>query len=289
MSASTPLSPANSPPSGVNAPLASASSTQRKRAVLVTGAGKRIGRGIALEFARQGWDVAVHYGRSEQEARETVAQIESLGRRAVALNADLGIEAEVARLVPSCVETFGALHCVVNCASRFDEDTAADFGYAKLMQMTAVNVAAPLTLARTLHEATPDAAEDDESLRAVVINVLDQKLYNMNPDYLSYTLTKAALDTATVALAQALAPKLRVVGLAPGLTLISAAQTPESFEAAHRVTPLKRASTVADVAQAACYLANAHGVTGTTLVVDGGQHLVPSPRDVMYMIGAEKT
>ncbi|WP_248320681.1 MULTISPECIES: SDR family oxidoreductase [unclassified Caballeronia] len=289
MSASTPLSPANSPSSGVNAPLSSASSTQRKRAVLVTGAGKRIGRGIALEFARQGWDVGVHYGRSEQEARETVAHIESLGRRAVALNADLGIEAEVARLVPACVETFGALHCVVNCASRFDEDTAADFGYAKLMQMTAVNVAAPLTLARTLHEATPDAAEDDESLRAVVINVLDQKLYNMNPDYLSYTLTKAALDTATVALAQALAPKLRVVGLAPGLTLISAAQTPESFEAAHRVTPLRRASTVADVAQAACYLANAHGVTGTTLVVDGGQHLVPSPRDVMYMIGAEKS
>ncbi|WP_244847443.1 SDR family oxidoreductase [Caballeronia sp. SL2Y3] len=289
MSASTPLSPANSPSSGANAPLSPASSTQRGRAVLVTGAGKRIGRGIALEFARQGWDVAVHYGRSEQEARETVAQIESLGRRAVALNADLGVEAEVAQLVPACVETFGALHCVVNCASRFDEDTAADFGYAKLMQMTAVNVAAPLTLARTLHEATPDAAEDDESLRAVVINVLDQKLYNMNPDYLSYTLTKAALDTATVALAQALAPKLRVVGLAPGLTLISAAQTPESFEAAHRVTPLKRASTVADVAQAACYLASAHGVTGTTLVVDGGQHLVPSPRDVMYMIGAEKT
>jgi NAD(P)-dependent dehydrogenase (short-subunit alcohol dehydrogenase family) len=257
--------------------------------VLVTGAGKRIGRGIALKFARQGWDVAVHYGQSGHEAHDTVAQIEALGRRAVALKADLAVEAEVARLVPACVEAFGALHCVVNCASRFDEDTAADFGYAKLMQMTAVNVAAPLTLARTLHEATPAAAETDDARRAVVINVLDQKLFNMNPDYLSYTLTKAALENATVALAQALAPKLRVVGLAPGLTLISAGQTPASFEAAHRVTPLGRASTVEDVAQAACYLANAHGVTGTTLVVDGGQHLVPSPRDVMYMIGAQNT
>jgi NAD(P)-dependent dehydrogenase (short-subunit alcohol dehydrogenase family) len=232
--------------------------------------------------------VAVHYGESEREARETVADIEALGRRAIALKADLGVEAQVERLVPACVEAFGGLNCVVNCASSFDEDTAIDFGYAKLLAMTAVNVAAPLTLARMLHEITPEAAVEDDTQRGVVINVLDQKLYNMNPDYLSYTLTKAALENATVALAQALAPKLRIAGLAPGLTLISAGQTPKSFEAAHRVTPLNRASTVDDVAQAACYLANAHGVTGTTLVVDGGQHLVPSPRDVMYMIGAQK-
>jgi len=257
--------------------------------VLVTGAAKRIGRGVALEFARQGWDVAVHYGHSAHEARETVADIESLGRRAVALKADLAVEAEVERLVPACAEAFGGLNCVVNCASRFDEDTAIDFGYAKLLEMTAVNVAAPLTLARMLHEITPESATVDDAQRGVVINVLDQKLYNMNPDYLSYTLTKAALENATIALAQALGPKLRVVGLAPGLTLISAGQTPASFETAHRVTPLNRASTVDDVAQAACYLANAHGVTGTTLVVDGGQHLVPSPRDVMYMIGAQKS
>ncbi|KND56050.1 FolM Alternative dihydrofolate reductase 1 [Candidatus Paraburkholderia kirkii] len=256
--------------------------------MLVTGGAKRIGRGVALEFARQGWDVAVHYGDSEHEAHETVADIEALGRRAVPLKADLGVETEVERLVPACVEAFGGLNCVANSASRFDEDTAIDFGYAKLLEMTAVNVAAPLTLARMLHEIVPDAAAERDDLRGVVINVLDQKLYNMNPDYLSYTLTKAALENATVALAQALGPKLRVVGLAPGLTLISTGQTPASFEAAHRVTPLNRASTVEDVAQAACYLANAHGVTGTTLVVDGGQHLVPSPRDVMYMIGTRQ-
>jgi NAD(P)-dependent dehydrogenase (short-subunit alcohol dehydrogenase family) len=126
----------------------------------------------------------------------------------------------------------------------------------------------------------------DESLRTCVINVLDQKLYNMNPDYLSYTLTKAALANATVALAQALAPKVRVVGLAPGLTLQSGDQTPESFAAAHQVTPLKRASRPADLVEAALYLASASGVTGTTLVVDGGQHLVPLPRDVMFLTGA---
>ncbi|KMQ80737.1 FolM Alternative dihydrofolate reductase 1 [Candidatus Burkholderia pumila] len=242
-----------------------------------------------MAFARQGWDVAVHYGGSEAQAREAVAEIESLGRHAIALKADLGSEAQVARLVPACVEAFGGLQCVVNCASQFDEDTATDFDYAKLMQMMAVNVAAPLTLARMLHAATPDEAANDDAKRGVVINVLDQKLYNMNPDFLSYTLTKAALENATVALAQALGPKLRVVGLAPGLTLIAMkGMTPEQFESAHRVTPLGRASTVDDIAQAACYLANAYGVTGTTLVVDGGQHLVPSLRDVMYMIGDKK-
>jgi NAD(P)-dependent dehydrogenase (short-subunit alcohol dehydrogenase family) len=280
MSDSKAFSVANSSASG---------SVPNFRAVLVTGAAKRIGRGVALEFARQGWDVAAHYGGSETDARETVAQIEKLGRRAVALKADLGVEQEVERLVPACVEAFGGLNAVVNCASQFDEDTATDFSYARLLEMTAVNVAAPLTLARMLHAITPEDAAHADAKRGVVINVLDQKLYNMNPDYLSYTLTKAALDNATVALAQALGPKLRVAGLAPGLTLISAGQTPESFEAAHRVTPLGRASTVDDIAQAACFLANAHGVTGTTLVVDGGQHLVPSPRDVMYLFGTQQT
>jgi NAD(P)-dependent dehydrogenase (short-subunit alcohol dehydrogenase family) len=255
----------------------------KNRVVLVTGAAKRIGRGLALGFAARGWDVAVHFGGSEGEAQEVVQSIRALGRRALALHADLGVESDVARLVPACIEALGGLHCVVNNASRFVEDTARDFSYPRLLEMMAINVGAPLALARALYDATPDAAADNETLRGCVINVLDQKLYNMNPDYLSYTLTKAALENATIALAQALAPKLRVVGLAPGLTLPSAGMTPAEFEAAHRVTPLGRASRVEDVAAAACYLADASGVTGTTLVVDGGQHLVPSPRDIMFL------
>jgi NAD(P)-dependent dehydrogenase (short-subunit alcohol dehydrogenase family) len=253
--------------------------------VLVTGGARRIGRELSLGFAARGWDVAVHYGESREAADEVVAQIAALGRRAVALHADLGNEADVARLVPDCAAALGRPVCVLNNASRFDEDTARDVGYAKLLQLMAINVGAPLVLARTLYEATPEAAMDDETQRACVINVLDQKLYNMNPDYLSYTLTKAALQNATVALAQALAPKVRVVGLAPGLTLQSGDQTPESFAAAHQVTPLKRASRPADLVEAALYLAKASGVTGTTLVVDGGQHLVPLPRDVMFLTG----
>jgi NAD(P)-dependent dehydrogenase (short-subunit alcohol dehydrogenase family) len=256
------------------------------RVVLITGAARRIGRALALGFASRGWDVAVHYGKSKAEADEVVAEIAALGRRAVALQADLAVEAEVARLVPDCTAALGRPVCIVNNASQFDEDTAQNVGYEALLSHMAANVGAPLVLARMLYEVTPDAARSDETQRAVVINVLDQKLYNMNPDYLSYTLSKAALQTATVALAQALAPKLRVVGLAPGLTLQSGDQTPEGFAAAHRVTPLGRASRPEDIVAAALYLAEAAGVTGTTLVVDGGQHLVPSPRDVMFLTGA---
>jgi NAD(P)-dependent dehydrogenase (short-subunit alcohol dehydrogenase family) len=256
------------------------------RVVLVTGGARRIGRAFSLGFAAHGWDVAVHYGDSREEADEVVAEIRALGRRAIALHADLANEAQVARLVPDCTAALGRPSCVLNNASRFSEDTARDVGYEKLLQLMSINVGAPLVLARTLWEATPDAAEHDEALRACVINVLDQKLYNMNPDYLSYTLTKAALANATVALAQALAPKVRVAGLAPGLTLQSGDQSPAGFEAAHKVTPLGRASRPEDLIDAALYLAQARGVTGTTLVVDGGQHLVPLPRDVMFLTGA---
>ncbi|WP_321883696.1 SDR family oxidoreductase [Paraburkholderia bannensis] len=255
------------------------------RVVLVTGGARRIGRALSVGFAARGWDVAVHYGESADEAEEVVAEIRAMGRRAIALHADLANEAQVARLVPDCVAALGLPACVLNNASRFEEDTARDVGYERLQHLMAINVGAPLVLARMLWAATPEAAVDDETLRTCVINVLDQKLYNMNPDYLSYTLTKAALQNATVALAQALAPKLRVVGLAPGLTLQSGDQTQDGFAAAHKVTPLGRASRPNDLVEAALYLAQAGGVTGTTLVVDGGQHLVPLPRDVMFLTG----
>jgi NAD(P)-dependent dehydrogenase (short-subunit alcohol dehydrogenase family) len=256
------------------------------RIVLITGAARRIGRSLAFGFAARGWDVAVHYGASREEADDVVAEIVALGRRAVALHAELGDEAQVGQLLPACIAALGRPSCIVNNASRFEEDTALNVGYDLLLKLTAMNLGAPLVLARMLFEATPEAARSDEGLRGVVINVLDQKLYNMNPDYLSYTLSKAALQTATVALAQALAPKVRVVGLAPGLTMQSGDQTPAGFEEAHRATPLGRASRPEDIVAAALYLADAAGVTGTTLVVDGGQHLVPLPRDVMFLTGA---
>jgi NAD(P)-dependent dehydrogenase (short-subunit alcohol dehydrogenase family) len=247
------------------------------RVALVTGAGRRLGRAIALGMAHAGWDVAVHYRASEAEAQAVVAEITALGRRAVALHCELADEAAVRQLVPRAVAALGALHCVVNSASMFDYDSAQDFSMAKLDAHMRANVGAPLLLAQALHAATPEGAQ------AAVINLLDQKLYNLNPDFLSYTLSKAALHTATTMLAQQLAPKLRVVGVAPGLTMVSGDQTEAGFANAHQQTPLGRSSTPQDIVDAVLYAASARAVTGTTLLVDGGQHLLPLPRDVMFL------
>ncbi|HEX5342268.1 MAG TPA: SDR family oxidoreductase [Duganella sp.] len=247
------------------------------RVALVTGAGRRLGRAIALGMAQAGWDVAVHYRASEAEARAVVAEIVAMGRRAVALHCELSDETAVRALVPRAVAALGALHCVVNSASLFDYDSATDFSMARLDAHMRANVGAPLLLAQALHAATPDGAQ------AAVINLLDQKLYNLNPDYLSYTLSKAALHTATTMLAQQLAPRLRVVGVAPGLTMVSGDQTDAGFANAHQQTPLGRSSTPQDIVDAVLYAASARAVTGTTLLVDGGQHLLPLPRDVMFL------
>lgn len=246
-------------------------------AALVTGAGRRIGRAIALGLARAGWDVAVHYRASRAEAQEVVAAIEAMGRRAVALRCDLADEAAVRALLPQAAAALGALRCVVNNASLFEYDSAADFSAGRLDAHMRANVAAPVILAQALHAALAAGEQ------GVVINLLDQKLYNLNPDFLSYTLSKAALHAATTMLAQQLAPAVRVVGIAPGITMVSGDQTEAGFAHAHRQTPLGRSSTPEDIADSVVYAATARALTGTTLLVDGGQHLLPLPRDVMFL------
>lgn len=248
-----------------------------KKVALVTGAAKRIGRSISLALAQRGWDVAVHYGHSEQEALATVREIEQLGRRALAIQCDLGDEAAVKALLVKAAQALGDISCVVNNASLFERDDTKDFSLASLDRHMHANLAAPVMLAEALHEATPAGAQ------SVVINLLDQKLFNLNPDYLSYTLSKAALQTATTMLAQALAPKVRVVGVAPGITLVSGDQTEDGFAKAHAMTPLGRSSTPDDVAATVCFVAESPAITGTTLLVDGGQHLIPLQRDVMFV------
>lgn len=247
------------------------------KVALVTGAAKRLGRDIALSLARDGWDIAVHYRASEAEAFDTVDQIKTLGRNAAAIQCDLSNQAETRLLLPLAINQLGHISCVVNSASLFSYDDAQCFDQAKLDAHMHSNLAAPIMLAQALHAATPDGAQ------SVVINLLDQKLFNLNPDFLSYTLSKSALHTATTLLAMSLSPKLRVVGLAPGLTLVSGDQTASQFEKAHQQTVLGKSSTSDDIAQAVCYLASAHGITGTTLIVDGGQHLTPLQRDVMFL------
>jgi NAD(P)-dependent dehydrogenase (short-subunit alcohol dehydrogenase family) len=253
--------------------------TDTQKIALVTGAGKRIGRVIAIEMARRGWDIVVHHGRSADEALATTREIEALGRRASAVRCDLADESQVKMLLPRAAGAMQAdrIHCVVNNASLFEYDDAPGFSHACLDRHMHVNLAAPILLAQSLHDATPSGEQ------SVVVNLLDQKLFNLNPDFLSYTLSKAALHTATTMLAQALAPKVRVVGVAPGITLVSGEQTSEGFAKAHACTPLGRSSTPEDIAAAVCFAAESPAVTGTTLVVDGGQHLISLQRDVMFV------
>lgn len=243
------------------------------RTVLVTGAARRLGRAIALALAQAGWQVAVHYRGSAAEAGQTAADC---GGRA--FDADLASEEATRGLVPRVVAHFGRLDAVVNNASQFEHDTAQSFSYGSLAAHMAANTAAPVLLAQALH-----AHVSGRDGTGVVINLLDQKLWNPNPDFFSYTLSKAALEAATTLLAQALAPQLRVVGVAPGLTLTSHLLAQEKFEQLHKLSPLGRSSTPEDVAGAVRFALENGSLTGTTLLVDGGQHLMKFERDFSLM------
>ena len=247
--------------------------------VLVTGAARRIGRAIALDLAAHGFDIALHCHAASAESAATLAELRELGARAETFAADLADEAATRTLLPAVAQAFGRVDALVNNASRFAYDDAASFGHAEMQAHWRINTAAPILLAQALHAHL--LARDAQGC---VVNLLDQKLANPNPDYLSYTLSKAALQSATVMLAQALAPRLRVCGVAPGVTMISGDMSEADFAAAHRLTPLRRSSTPADIARAVRYLIEAPAVTGTTLLVDGGQHLVAQPRDVAFLV-----
>ncbi len=248
------------------------------RTVLVTGSAKRLGREIALALAQAGWQIAVHYRGSQDEAMQTVADCEQLGVSAAPFDVDLADEAAVRALLPRVIAHFGQVDAVVNSAALFEYDSAASFSYAALEKHLRANTAAPIVLAQALHAHVQERAGD-----GVVVNLLDQKLWNQNPDFLSYTLSKAALEAANTMLALALAPDVRMVGVAPGLTLTSDYLTPEKFEALHQLAPLGRSSTPADVAGAVKFALENSALTGTTLLVDGGQHLQRFTRDFSMM------
>lgn len=256
---------------------------RQARTVLVTGAGKRLGREIALTLAQGGWQVAVHYRSSEQDAIKTVADCADItsasGLKHAAFQADLANEDQVRALLPAVLAQFGSVDAVVNSASTFEHDSAANFGFAAMEQHLRSNTGAPILLAQALHSHLLARG----CSTGAVVNLLDQKLWNLNPDFLSYTLSKAALEVANTMLAQALAPQLRVVGVAPGLTLKSHMLSDEQFATLHKISPLGRSSTAADVAATVKFALENASITGTTLLVDGGQHLMQFERDFSLM------
>jgi NAD(P)-dependent dehydrogenase (short-subunit alcohol dehydrogenase family) len=248
------------------------------RVVLVTGAGKRLGREIALTLARSGWDVAVHCRFSRAEAEATAADIRLMGRRAQVLCADLSDEAATRALLPEVVQRLGHVDAVVNSASTFEFDNAERFTYELFERHLRANTAPAIVLSQMLADHVTA-----RGTQGAVVNLLDQKLWNPNPDFLSYTLSKAALEAANTLLALALAPQVRVVGVAPGLTLTSEWLKGSAFETAHSLSPLGRSSTPADVAATVAFVLSNRSMTGTTLLVDGGQHLQRFERDFSMM------
>ena len=253
------------------------------RTVLVTGAAKRLGRDIALTLAQSGWRVAVHYRHSADEAKRTVADCIQLAGASAAFQADLTDEAAVRNLLAQVIAQFGQVEAVVNSASTFEHDTSTSFSFAAMDKHMRSNTGAAIILAQALHShVVARAAGTGTPVTGplgVVVNLLDQKLWNQNPDFFSYTLSKAALEAANTMLAMALSPQLRVVGVAPGLTLTSHLLSQQHFESLHQLSPLGRSSSAADVAATVKFAIDNQSITGTTLLVDGGQHLMKFERD----------
>jgi NAD(P)-dependent dehydrogenase (short-subunit alcohol dehydrogenase family) len=252
-----------------------------RRLVLVTGAARRLGRAIALELAAHGWNVAVHHHRSQADAQETVAALRHAGAGAETFQADLTDEAACEALVPAVVQRMGPLSAVVNNASLFEHDDVQSLRYDGLSRHWRTNTAPAIVLARALHAHRGAAGVPPGD--ACVVNLLDQKLYNPNPDHLSYTLSKAALHAATPLLAQALAPLLRVCGVAPGLTLEGPQIDAQRLAALKAQGPLAHGVEAADVAHAVRFVLENRSITGSTLLVDAGSHLRRRSRDYAFL------
>lgn len=240
--------------------------TPRKTA-LITGAAKRIGREIALDLARHGWAVAVHYNHSRTQAEEVVATITAAGGRAVALGADLARESEVAALVPAAVERLGPLSCLINNASVFKDDCVDTVTRASWDEHMETNLRAPLVLTQAFAQTAP---MDDGGC---VVNILDQRVWNLTPYFLSYTVSKSALWTLTRTLAMALAPRIRVNAIGPGPTLKSERQTDEHFSAQCGRVPLRRGTTPGEICDCVRFILGAPALTGQMIALDGGEHL----------------
>ena len=244
-----------------------------KPAALVTGAAKRLGRTFAETLAGRGHPVAVHYNTSSDEADAFVEEICKAGGRAQAFGAELSDPDAAEGLIARAGEALGALGVLVNSASIFETDSHDDLTAESFRRHMDVNTLAPALLSKAFARQAPEGA--------MILNLLDYKLFNINADFFSYTLSKAALKAMTEMLARALAPKVRVNAIAPGLTLPSPYHSTEDFERLHDDNPLSKGPTPEDLARTLVYLLDTPSVSGWTIPVDGGQHFDPRlTRDV---------
>jgi NAD(P)-dependent dehydrogenase (short-subunit alcohol dehydrogenase family) len=238
----------------------------RQQAALITGGARRIGRAISLCLAHAGYAVAIHCNRSKSDAESLKQEIERAGGRCAVLVGDLADTNIAERLVRDANKALSPLTLLVNNASVFEEDAIASLSPERWNQQMDINLAAPVFLAKAFAAQAPAG-------RSSIVNVLDQRVFKPTPLFFSYAVSKAALHSATHMMAQALAPDIRVNGVAPGPTLRSPRQSEDDFENQSARLPLGRSVSADDVARAVLYLASADGVTGTVIPVDGGQHI----------------
>lgn len=238
--------------------------SDRHGTALITGGARRIGRVIALALSASGYAVVLHVRRSNDEADALVREVAEQRGRAHVVSGDLADPAAVEKLIPAAA-AFGPLTLLVNNAAGFDDDAFGDLDRARFQRTLAVNLIAPVFLAQAFAAQAPDGS--------AIVNIVDQRVFKPTPRFFSYSLSKAALHAATVTMAQALAPRLRVNAVAPGPTLPSPRQSESDFSKQAESLPLLHGPSPEDIAAAVVYLARATSVTGVTIPVDGGQHL----------------
>lgn len=237
------------------------------RTALVTGGAHRIGRAVALDLAAQGFDVAVHYNRSGREAEDLAAQIRGMGRRAVALPADLAREQDSESLIDRAAEALGPVGVLVNNASRFEFDVWDKATRENWDIHMETNLRAPFVLSQGMARGLPENAE------GVIVNLLDQRVWNLTPYFITYTLSKAGLWALTQTLALALAPRIRVNAIGPGPTLKSERQNDDHFRMQWDSTPLRHGPTPEEIAAGIRFILAAGSMTGQMIALDGGEHL----------------
>jgi len=250
--------------------------TERGRTVLITGAARRVGAAIARALAADGWNVIVHYHRSERDAEVLAGEIRDAGGVCDLVQADLGQRADVEGLMDRCVALRGSVDCLINNASTFYYDDISSVTWESLHDHLSSNLIAPIFLCRDFVRLF-DGRSD-----GCIVNILDQKISNLNPDFLSYTIGKAGLAGLTSMLAMALAGRIRVCGIAPGLALISGKQTQDSFERAWRAPPLGRSTTPEEIARCVRHILSSPAMTGDTIFLDGGESVAGRARDIAF-------
>ncbi|RYE09520.1 MAG: SDR family oxidoreductase [Hyphomicrobiales bacterium] len=245
---------------------------------LVTGAANRLGAAMARALSGAGYALVIHHRGGEDDAKALAVEIRATGGQAATLKADLANRRQRAALIEKAMKPFGALTLLVNNASSFEPDSVMDLEEALWDRHFAIHLEAPAFLARDFAAQLPDGTQGN------IVNIIDERILHLTPNYFSYTLSKAALWTMTQTMAQSLAPRIRVNAIGPGPTLRDKGQSEAAFQRNQAATPLGYAANAGDICEALLYLLNARAVTGTMIPVDGGRHLDfpatrgPSPR-----------